>query len=36
MFDMLALWIRKAKAEVYNRNSGVGSRGVAVILISVL
>ena len=34
MFDTLVLWIRKARAKVNNRSAGVGSRGVAEILIS--
>jgi len=36
MFDTSVLWIRKAKAEAYNGNVGVGSKGVTVIMISVL
>jgi hypothetical protein len=36
MFDTSVLWIRKAKAEAYNGNANMGSRGVAVILISII
>ena len=36
MFDMSVLLIRKAKAKAYIRNTGMGIRGVTVIIVCVI